>query len=95
MRLFIILRLLLVPVTCFSEQVNRWKELGKGFHVATYPMPIKSFAGDSKLTVVRINPKHYELRFLTVSEHKHGSLTAKEWSNKHKLLAVINAVCSS
>ena len=54
MRLFIILVLLLVPVTCFSEQENRWKELAKGFHVATYPMPIKSFAGDSKLTVVRI-----------------------------------------
>jgi hypothetical protein len=52
----------------------------------------KSPVGDSKVTVVRIDPAGFELRLLSAKLlGLPDTLTAKEWTEKHGVTGVINA----
>lgn len=90
--IFIVI-LVCVLISHAEGQNAAWKQLDEGLHYGDFLAPIKSTTGDSKILIVRIDPKIYNFRLLSISELTPGSLslTVKEWSDKYKLVAAINA----
>lgn len=73
------------------ETAIPWRVLDGGLDLAEIESPVKSTIGDSRITVLRIDPARYELRLLSVKEQGGRPLTAKEWAGAHGLVAAINA----
>jgi len=59
--------------------------------VAEFDSPIKSNAQDSKITIIRIDPKLYSFKLLCASEHGTMKMTARKWCEKFSLIAAVNA----
>jgi exopolysaccharide biosynthesis protein len=70
-----------------------WKQIDEGLAYGDFSSTIKSTTGDSKILIVRIDPRLYNFRLLSASELSPGSvsLNVKEWAEKYKLIAAINA----
>ena len=75
------------------SQDSSWTQIDEGLYYGDFTAPIKSYTGDSRILIVRIDPKIYNFRLLSISELIPGSssLTVKEWADKYKLIATINA----
>ena len=69
----------------------QWQQLSPGLELGEYVPAQKSEIGNSKITVLRIDPKHYSFRLLTAAEHQDQRKTAAQWCQQHKLVACINA----
>ena len=69
----------------------KWKTLQDGLEFAQTKAPVKSRDLDSVLTLVRIDPKHFEMRLMMANFHGEQSRSAREWAKEFRLLAVINA----
>lgn len=74
----------------FGQAVD-WERLDIGLHLANISSPKKSDLGDSKITVLKINPQHYDFKLLCASEYGGKSRTVSKWAQDHQLLAAINA----
>ncbi|MCX6875597.1 MAG: phosphodiester glycosidase family protein [Verrucomicrobia bacterium] len=76
-----------------AEPAAKWIELDGGLHYAEFDSPQKADAGDSKILVVRADPRLYDLQLLCLSElgDKAQGLTVRQWAEKHGLVAAINA----
>ena len=82
----------LVSVLCVSPAVVRaWRQLDEGLWLGRFSWPDDFRDEDSKVQVLRIDPKVYDLRLLSTSEHNTGPITAEEWADKFDLVAVINS----
>jgi len=68
-----------------------WNEIERGLFYTEINAPIKSKVNDSKISVLRIDPKFYSFELLTATEHDSLRRTAEQWSNDFNLVAVINA----
>jgi len=68
-----------------------WRKVDEGLSVAEFDPPIKSDAKDSKITVLKIDPKLYSFKLLCASEHGRVKMTARKWCEKFGLLAAVNA----
>jgi uncharacterized protein YigE (DUF2233 family) len=69
-----------------------WSEPAPGLEVARLEAPVRSEVGDSRVTVVRIDPERYEFRLLSSKLLKlEANLTAKEWVERHGVWGAINA----
>jgi hypothetical protein len=69
-----------------------WQQIAPGMDIHYITAKSKSIEGDSKITVVRIDPDKWELVFIGISQPGEESLkTAREWCESHKLTAAINA----
>ena len=69
-----------------------WKQLAQGIDIQYITAKKQSTTGDSRITVVRIDPKQWELVFAGVDQpDEESAYTAKEWCETHKLTAAINA----
>lgn len=69
-----------------------WKQLAPGMELAyiaaQHPGPI----GDSRILVLRIDPRQWEFEFAAISQTGDpAGHTAREWSRRQKFTAVINA----
>jgi len=62
------------------SQDDLWKRVDEGLYVM-----------DSKITIVKIDPKFYSFRLLCATEYGNSRLTAKDWCLRHKLISAINA----
>ena len=71
--------LLLIPSNS-SSQNNPWKKIDEGL-----------FVMDSKIMIVKIDPKFYSFKLLCASEFGKIRLTPKEWCLKQNLISAINA----
>ena len=82
-----------ILISDVAGQNSAWKQLDEGLHYNDFTASIKSTTGDSKILIIRIDPKIYNFRLLSISELTPGSLslTVKEWADKYKLIAAINA----
>lgn len=82
-----------ILISDVAGQNAAWKQLDEGLHFTDFTAPMKSTTGDSKILIIRIDPKIYNFRLLSISELTPGSLslTVKEWADKYKLIAAINA----
>lgn len=70
-----------------------WKQIDEGLAYGDFLSTIRSPTGDSRILVIRIDPRLYTFRLLSASELNPGSvsLNVKEWAEKYKLIAAINA----
>jgi hypothetical protein len=71
---------------------NAWRSLAPGLEVADFASPVPSSHGDSRATVVRVDPAHYEFRLLSAKLlGLRQNLTAPDWVSKYAVTGVINA----
>jgi len=69
-----------------------WKEIDAGMEIIEFAAKKPSIIGDSKITIIRIDPQQWELVFIgrSTTNEKFGR-TAREWCEKYNLTAAINA----
>ncbi len=68
-----------------------WERVDEGLFVREFDSPQKSKINDSKITIVRIDPKLYSFKLLCASEHGRVRMTANKWCQKHNLISAVNA----
>ncbi len=87
--------ILFILWTCLPDMANGqsapWKKFGDGLSMAEFDSPRKSADGNSKITVVKIDPAYYTFKLLCASEQKTRPMTAREWCRKHHLAVAVNA----
>jgi uncharacterized protein YigE (DUF2233 family) len=72
-------------------QESPWRMADEGLHVGEFDSPQKAEIGDSKITIVKIDPDYYDFKLLSASENNDSSLTVRQWAQKHNLIAAVNA----
>lgn len=70
---------------------DQWKELEPGLFLAEFTAPVTSPVGNSRITVLKIYPSHYQLKLLCASEYDGVSRPIENWAKKFHLLAAVNA----
>ena len=73
-----------------AQEVN-WEKIDDGLFIAAIQSSIKSKFADSKITILKINPRYYNLVLVSAKETKEENKTAKEWAKAKNLIAVVNA----
>jgi hypothetical protein len=68
-----------------------WQRIDEGLESTEIVSPQKSSIGDSKITVIRINPDKYTFKLIAASENGKEHKTAPQWCKEKKLLACVNA----
>jgi hypothetical protein len=86
--LFILL--LLVPPGMAD---GTWQMLAPGMELGKFTAARPSRSGDSRITILRIDPDLWSLEFmgLSLDDGSSGRRTARQWSKTHRLTAAINA----
>jgi len=70
--------------------VNPWTALADGLDRARFSDP-QSDTSDSFLTIIRIDPAKWEIRFLSISKTgEEKGMSAQKWCQKYDLAAAIN-----
>lgn len=87
--------LLLVTISLSLPLITEgqtWKELAPGLSFAEFKLDIGSPVGDSVVSILRVNPGHWQFTVLCAEVDNNGeNLTSREWADKFNLSAVINA----
>lgn len=73
------------------SQKDPWKKVDEGLLVAEFDSPKRSPVKDSKIVIVKIDPKFYSFKLLCASEHGKIRLTARDWCQRHHLISAMNA----
>jgi hypothetical protein len=69
-----------------------WRTAAPGLEIAELEAPRPSSAGDSRITVVRIDPAFYSFELLSAKLlDLPATLTAKQWAERYGAAGVINA----
>ena len=69
-----------------------WQSLAPGMDLGTVPASRLSNAGDSRITILRIDPALWSLEFIGLSlDSESSGRTARQWSKAYGLTAAINA----
>jgi len=69
-----------------------WDSLAPGLEIAFFKGSWDTPVSDTTITILRIDPAQWELRFLCLSElDADNSLTARQWCERHDLVAATNA----
>ncbi len=90
MRNFILLILTTIVLT--TEAYGSWTTLAPGMELGSFAANKPSPVGDLRITILRIDPKLWELVLIGKSWNGESeNLTARDWCEKHKLTAAINA----
>ena len=75
-----------------SSDTGKWQTLSSGMEIKFLDAKKTNSEGDSKITIVRIDPKLWELVFAGISLTNGESVkTAKEWCESKNFVAAINA----
>lgn len=77
--------------TALFSQTPEWKQLDEGLYFAEPEAPRKSNLGDSKISILKIDPDIYEFKLLTAKENQRKSRSLGQWAQAFQLTAVINA----
>ncbi|MBD3169923.1 MAG: hypothetical protein GF307_10605 [candidate division Zixibacteria bacterium] len=73
-------------------QESQWENISSGLEYRYFKAEVRSFAGDSLIHVLRIDPQQWELKLYSISEEdEQNRFTLADWSKKFDLTAVINA----
>jgi hypothetical protein len=69
-----------------------WAELAPGLELGRFPVKVSGDPADAQVTVLRADPRHWELCLLAASAETHGRpRTAADWCRQNDLVAAINA----
>ncbi len=75
-----------------SWSKDGWQTLEPGLEFGVFLSPQLSETSDSRIRVLRIDPKRFEFRLLNASSPGQNQLlTAREWCQRNGLVAAINA----
>jgi uncharacterized protein YigE (DUF2233 family) len=74
-----------------TSKQQGWKKIDEGLFLCDFNSPVKSEKGDSKITILKIDPAYYKFDLFSAKEKMSANKTAKEWAAENKLIAVINA----
>jgi hypothetical protein len=86
--LFCVLLLFISP----GMAAGAWQSLAPGMELGKFSANRPSRSGDSRITILRIDPNHWSLEFIGLSlDDGSSSRTARQWSKAHRLTAAINA----
>ncbi len=79
--------------TGFTKQnsVITWEKIDVGLYLGEYLSPVKSEFGDNKITILKIDPKHYAFEMVEAKQTGDQRKTAEDWCKEKKLLAAVNA----
>jgi hypothetical protein len=89
--LILVLVVLVVLSFSFQNSSISWVELETGLQYALIDAPVKSTLADSKIDVLKINPRYFKFQLLSAGEKKTDAKTAKQWCESYKVIAGINA----
>ena len=79
-------------IACPAIAADSWRTLAPGLELGTFAAADSSGAGDSRITVLRIDPDAWDLEFVGMSRGGESTgRTAREWGKKYELAAAINA----
>ncbi len=78
------------PLRSLSNE-DLWKRIDEGLFVREFDSPQKSENRDSKITMVKVDPKFYSFKLLCASEHGQWRMTAKKWCQTQNLVCALNA----
>ena len=81
---------LLISSNAYSQN-DPWRKVEEGLYWSEFYPSQKSLVKDSKITIVKINPKFYSFKLLCASDLGKTRMTAKDWCLKHNLISSINA----
>lgn len=68
-----------------------WRNLDKGLMMAEVKPDVSSRVGDSKITILRIDPRYFSFQLMCASEIGTPRMTAKQWCRGKNLVAAVNA----
>jgi len=75
-----------------TEASEAWTPLAPGMELGTFAANKPSPVGDSRITILRIDPKLWELVLVGKSWYGESeNRTARDWCESHRLTAAINA----
>ncbi|HTT17686.1 MAG TPA: phosphodiester glycosidase family protein [Candidatus Sulfotelmatobacter sp.] len=75
-----------------ARAASGWRTLAAGMEIREVETRKQSIVGDSKITVLRMDPSRWELEVIGVLQTgESAGHTAREWSQKAKYAAAINA----
>jgi len=75
-----------------NAATGEWRSLAPGLELGEFNASKPSFVGDSKITVVRIDPILWDLELIGVSSTGESTgKTTRQWCDKYGLVAAINA----
>jgi hypothetical protein len=81
--------LLLAPP---SMVAGAWQSLAPGMELGKFSAGQPSRSGDSRITILRMDPNLWALEFIGLSlDDSSSGRTARQWSEAHRLTAAINA----
>ncbi len=69
----------------------KWDKLEKGLEFARIKAPVKAKDLDSMVTILRIDPKRFELRLMMANFNGDKPRSARQWASDFRLIAAINA----
>jgi hypothetical protein len=73
------------------DLVIKWKQIGTGIQFCETDAPVRSSIGDSKLTILKIDPKKVEFDLFTASAMDSISKPVNVWADTMNLNIVFNA----
>jgi len=83
---------LLFMVVVLEAASGAWDPLAPGMDIGTFVVKPSNLAGNSPLTILRIDPKRWDLEVVGTSwTSGSAGRTAKQWCESHNLTAAINA----
>ena len=65
--------------------------IDEGISYQTFKANQQSIIGSSEITIIKINPKLYNVKLFSSDVYEHNNLTVKEWAETHGLTIAINA----
>lgn len=83
--------LLLIFVLIFNPIFAQWQQIAPGLSLGKFDARPRSDVGDSKITILKIDPHLFQFKLISTGQTKDKPLTADQWAQKYGLIAVTNA----
>jgi len=74
-----------------QDSLPQWHKLQSGLYYMEPDAPEKSILNDSKVFILKADPRFCKFRMLSASEHAKRNRTADEWAQEFKVSVVVNA----
>ena len=71
--------------------VVSWRRVGEGVDFCETDAPVKSIVGDSRITILRLDPKKVDFELFTASSGNKKPRTVNEWADSMQMNIVFNA----
>jgi hypothetical protein len=77
--------------SAFAQTPIEWTQLETGLNYASVLSPVKSSIGDSKINILKIDPKYFSFDLICAGQKKSEKKTADKWAKENNLIACVNS----